>query len=168
MSFAVALMLAAPAYGLAATQIERSGDTSSRADCLRVFKPEVCGVQPTVPTPEPVEQFDETGFPLLDPADVNKYCDHYKQWWKEGVVFTDAKACLINVQNVYDAAKLSWHVTFDSAHPNDTQIALKETEQWPELKDRRDKPFNYYTTLQAYLEVHLEWHRSHDPREFKP
>ena len=149
---AAALMLAAPAYGLAATQIERSGNTSSRADCLRVFKPEICGVQPTVPTPEPVEQLDETGFPLLDPADVTKYC-------------TPTNNCtLLALQDAYDAAKLFWRETIASDHPEDTQIALKEASVWR----RRDKPFSFYTMLKTYLEVHLRHHRLYDVREFKP
>jgi len=103
MASLIAVMATAPSAVMAATQIIPNAD------------PEWCGNTATNCAPsKPVDsweplsratQFDETGFPLLDPADVTKYC-------------TPTNNCtLIALQDAYDAAKFYWHVTFESAHP---------------------------------------------------
>jgi hypothetical protein len=126
MASLIAVMATAPSAAMTATQIIPNED------------PEWCGNTATncapskpVDSREPLSratQFDETGFPLLDPAEVNEYC-HRK-------MFGDSQhACLIAVQDAYDNAKFYWRGTIASAHPDDTQIALKQVAQSGRRRD---------------------------------
>jgi hypothetical protein len=143
---------------MAATQIIPNAD------------PEWCGNTATNCAPsKPVDsweplsratQFDETGFPLLDPADVTKWC--YPR------IGGDLSGCIGMVQEVYDIAKYEWQITFESSHPDDTQIALKEAAQLVAHSGGRDNVYAYYVSLRSCLQAHLKWHRLTDQREFRP
>jgi len=151
MASLIAVMATAPSAVMAAAQITKQAEQPW------------CGNTTTDCTPsKPAPMTDESGFPLLDPADVTKWCDHRIGGDSSGSV------CTGMVQEVYDIAKYKWQITFESAHPDDTQIALKEAARLVAPSGGRDNLYAYYMSLGGCLERRLEWHRLNDPREFKP
>lgn len=155
MASLIAVMATAPSAVMAAAQITKQAE---QPWCGNTTTPSTCAPS------KPVVQFDETGFPLLDPADVTRWCDRG--------FFGGGGHCIGEVQEAYDIAKYKWQITFESAHPDDTQIALKETAQQMAGSGAgpggRDNLWAYYRSLGGSLERRLEWHRRNDPRGFKP